>query len=154
MGSRTGNVRCLRFLAGFVSCIANVIVPISVVVLSGSSALADGCFVFKWNKAIDINEPTQKAIIVFDEGREDILLQVKYEGSLEEFGWLIPVPTLPKVERGSMKPFYELSQLTQRHWGEFDAVTGMKQGTGGAAEAVKVIEIKTVGAYEVAILSA
>jgi hypothetical protein len=54
-------------------------------------AHADGCFVFKWNKEIDINEPTQKAIIVHDAGREDLLIQVKYEGPLEEFGWLIPV---------------------------------------------------------------
>src|SRR5436190_23125564 len=79
--------------------------------------LADGCFVFRWNKKVDINEPTQKAIIVHDAGREDLLLQVKYEGPLEEFGWLIPVPTLPKVEKGSMAAFYELSQLTQRHFG-------------------------------------
>jgi hypothetical protein len=47
---------------------------------------ADGCFVFKWNKQIDINEPTQKAIILHDAGREDLLLQVKYEGPLAEFG--------------------------------------------------------------------
>jgi hypothetical protein len=56
-------------------------------------ALGDGCFVFRWNKGIDINEPTQKAIIVYDAGREDLLLQVKYQGPLEEFGWLIPVPS-------------------------------------------------------------
>ena len=43
-------------------------------------ALADGCFVFRWNKQADIDEPTQKAIIVHDAGREDLLLQVKYEG--------------------------------------------------------------------------
>jgi hypothetical protein len=77
-------------------------------------AWADGCFVFRWNKKIDINEPTQKAILVYDTGHEDLLLQVKYEGPLEEFGWLIPVPTLPTVQKGSMQPFYELSQLTQR----------------------------------------
>jgi hypothetical protein len=64
--------------------------------------LADGCFVFRWDKKIDINEPTQKAIIVYDAGREDLLLQVKYEGPLEDFGWLIPVPALPTVQWGSM----------------------------------------------------
>jgi hypothetical protein len=42
--------------------------------LAASPAWADGCFVFKWNKAININEPTQKAIIVHDAGREDLLL--------------------------------------------------------------------------------
>jgi hypothetical protein len=117
--------------------------------------LADGCFVFRWNKNIDINEPTQKAIIVHDAGREDLLLQVKYEGPLEQFGWLIPVPSLPTVEKGSMQPFYELSQLTQRQWGESHGVVPLSAATRGAREdAVNVIEIKTVGAYEVAILSA
>src|SRR6266446_6975612 len=93
------------------------------------SARADGCFVFKWNKAIDINEPTQKAIIVHDAGREDLLLQVKYEGPLEEFGWLIPVPSLPTIEKGSMEPFYELSRLTQREFATRQAVT--LAGSGG-----------------------
>jgi len=91
-----------------------------------TDALADGCFVFKWDKKIDINEPTQKAIIVFDAGREEILLQVKYEGPLEEFGWLVPTPSLPKVEKGSMEPFYELSQLTQRRFGRTLGTAGTK----------------------------
>src|SRR5437660_5727248 len=74
-------------------------------------AFGDGCFVFRWDKKVDINEPTQKAIIVYDAGREDLLLQVRYEGALKDFGWLIAVPALPKVTKGSMQPFYELSQL-------------------------------------------
>ena len=118
-------------------------------------ALADGCFVFRWNKDIDIKEPTQKAIIVYDAGREDLLLQVKYEGPLTEFGWLIPMPSLPRVEKGSMQPLYELSQLTQRQRGGFDRAGTLSAGTKGAQEeTVKVIEVKTVGAYEVAVLSA
>lgn len=124
--------------------------------LAPVSARADGCFVFKWNKGIDINEPTQKAIIIHDAGRQDMLLQVKYEGPLEEFGWLIPVPSLPKVEKGSMEPFYELSELTQRRFGTRKTLSagGPELSSRGAAPEVKVIEIKTVGAYEVAILSA
>jgi Uncharacterized protein conserved in bacteria (DUF2330) len=132
---------------------------ITLAILAGcgvASAMADGCFVFKWNKAIDINEPTQKAIIFHDSGREDLLLQVKYEGPLENFGWLIPTPNLPDVKEGTMEPFYELSKLTQKHWG---AENGTHQGRGvptlsaGSAEDIKVIQIKTVGAYEVSILS-
>src|SRR2546425_11766949 len=107
--------------------------------------LADGCFVFRWNKKVDINEPTQKAIIVHDAGREDLLLQVKYEGPLEDFGWLIPVPTFPKVEKGSMEPFYELSELTQRQFGVMSDGLGSQGGSGGKAEQVKVVEVKTVG---------
>src|SRR5437773_241886 len=85
-------------------------------------AFGDGCFVFRWDKKADINEPTQKAIILYDVGREDLLLQVRYEGALEDFGWLIPVPSLPKVTKGSMQPFYELSQLTQRQFGTRDRI--------------------------------
>jgi HEAT repeat protein len=122
--------------------------------LAVAPALADGCFVFKWDKYRDINEPTQKAIILHDGGREDLLLQVKYEGPMEDFGWLIPVPALPKIEKGSMDPFYELSELTQRQFATRGVVTMGLATAGESRNSVKVIEVKTVGAYEVAVLSA
>src|SRR5208283_5987063 len=87
--------------------------------LGNLTVQADGMFVapkFVWDKHKDINEPTQKAILVYDAGREDLILQVKYEGPVEEFGWLIPVPNQPTVQKGSMKCFYELSQYTQKHF--------------------------------------
>src|SRR5215475_12611092 len=88
----------------------------AIVMFATASTHGDGCFVFRWNKEKDINEPTQKAIILHDQGREDLILQVKYEGPAEDFGWLIPVPGQPEVRKGSMEPFYELSRLTQRHF--------------------------------------
>ena len=129
-----------------------------------TNAQADGMFVapkFVWDKHKDINEPTQKAIIVYDAGREDLILQVKYEGPVDEFGWLIPVPNLPTVQEGSMKCFYELSQYTQRHfeWGYGPSKTRSGAMTLSAGDAdkseppVKVIETKTVGVYKIAVLS-
>jgi HEAT repeat protein len=123
--------------------------------LSPSACFADGCFVFRWNKQFDIGEPTQKAIILHDNGRENLVLQVKYEGPPEEFGWLVPVPGLQEVRKGSMDCFYELSRLTQEQFGE--SISSLGRGatmSQAASEAVKVIEIKTVGAYEVAVLAA
>lgn len=128
-------------------------------------AKADGMFVapkFVWDKRKDINEPTQKAILVYDAGREDLILQVKYEGPVSEFGWLVPVPNLPTVQKGSMKCFYELSQYTQKHFenpwehSQTKSATLGMAGNDAAGEAeppVKVIEIKTVGAYEIAVLA-
>jgi hypothetical protein len=113
-------VQTVRGLACPARCGASIRCVIVLLILTAFGlvrAPADGCFVFKWNKNIDINEPAQKAIICFDSGQEHLLLQVKYEGPLEEFGWLIPTPSLPKVEKGQMEPFYELSQLTQRRFG-------------------------------------
>jgi hypothetical protein len=54
---------------------------------------ADGCFVlpFVWNKQKDVNEPTQKAIIFRNGRKEELILQVKYEGSASRFGWLVMV---------------------------------------------------------------
>ena len=124
---------------------------------------ADGVFVapkFVWDKHKDINEPAQKAILVYDNGREDLILQVKYDGPVEEFGWLIPVPNLPTVQKGSMKCFYELSRYTQKLWERpVYATRSASQdlaslSAGNKQEPpVKVIEIKTVGAYDVAVLS-
>jgi len=125
---------------------------------------ADGCFVappFVWDKAKDINEPTQKAILVYADGHEDLILQVKYQGPVEEFGWLVPVPDRPTVQPGSLQCFYELSRYTQEHWEPrpMSATMGMSDASpalagGGPPPPVQVIEIKTVGAYEVAVLSA
>jgi len=135
---------------------------LAIMVSTLPSAFADGCFVgpkFVWDKHKDINEPTQKAVIVYDAGREDLILQVKYEGPTDEFGWLVPGPNLPEVKLGSMKCFYELSQFTQQLWPPASQTRGNQFNVASASlgqdrePPVKVIEIKTVGAYEIAILS-
>ena len=148
-----------RFCLRMVRLIGRAIIVSAVAFLSVDSH-ADGCFVvpkFVWDKHKDINEPTQKAIIAYDSGREDLILQVKYGGPVEEFGWLIPVPNVPTVKKGSMDCFYELSKFTQKKF-EFDEFMTMSaKGEDGAMPAeneVKVIEVKTVGAYKIAVLSA
>src|SRR5262249_7818230 len=50
----------------------------------------------------NINEPSQRALILFDQGREDLVVQAKYEGRTQEFGWIIPVPGAPEVKQGSI----------------------------------------------------
>src|SRR6516162_9236727 len=105
-----------------------VMVSVMVMALTPSGVQADGTFVapkFVWDKHKDINEPTQKAIIVYDAGREDLILQVKYEGPVDQFGWLIPVPNLPTVRLGSMKCFYELSKFIQKEQYEHSASPGV-----------------------------
>ncbi|HTR43840.1 MAG TPA: DUF2330 domain-containing protein [Pseudomonadales bacterium] len=137
-----------------VSVISLVLVPVI--------GRADGVFVapkFVWDKHKDINEPTQKAIIVFDAGQEDLILQVKYEGPVGQFGWLIPVPNLPTIQEGSMKCFYELSKFTQKkkldaQWEQYKSAALGTADDQPAEPSVKVLEIKTVGAYETAVLEA
>jgi len=125
-----------------VGCAVTVLATI---LAAGRSAFADGCFV--WNKGADINEPSQKAIILYDEGREDLILQVKYAGPVTQFGWIVPVPGKPEVAKASMKCFYELSLLVQSA-NRYGKGRGLQDGQ------VRVHEYKTVGAYDVAVLEA
>src|SRR5712691_10674597 len=60
--------------------------------LSPVSVVADGCFVVEWDKKTDITEPTEKAIIVFDGEREELLLQVKYEARSRSKAGLLTLP--------------------------------------------------------------
>ncbi len=119
------------------------LIVLCVLAPAGARAGADGCFV--WRKGVDINEPSQKAIILHHAGREDLILQVKYSGPVAEFGWLVPVPGKPAVEKADMKCFYELSRYFQ---------AANRYGRRKAGGGVTVIERKTVGAYDVAVLSA
>jgi len=123
-------------------------------------ARADGCFVvppFVWNRVTDINEPTQKAILLHDGGREDMILQVRYEGPVSQFGWLIPVPSQPEIGSASMASFYELSRFTQEYiyrqlqWSR-PAFAGSRDSL-NSSPPVNVIEYRTVGAYDVAVLA-
>ena len=123
-------------------------VALLVCLLSGrQDVCADGCFV--WNKGVDIREPSQKAIVLYDEGVEDLILQVKYHGPTKDFGWLIPVPNRPEVEKASIESFYFLSRLTQLR---------QRYGRQGKehldSKKIRVLEFKTVGVYDVATLAA
>lgn len=133
------------------------------VFLVATNGWADGIFVapkFVWDKHKDINEPTQKAIIVYANGQEDLVLQVKYEGPLDQFGWLVPVPGKPSVRLGSMKCFYELSRFTQQQqldlrWqGARAAAYGVDDKSASGPPPVQIVETKTVGAYDITVLSA
>jgi len=118
--------------------------------LPATDAQADGCFV--WHKGVDLHEPQQKAVLYWLRGREVMILQVKYEGPAEEFGWVVPVPARPQVEalEPEDSPFAELSLYTQRRlrWG--------LKGGGVAAEkeTVTVLERKVAGVFDVAVLAA
>lgn len=54
------------------------LIPVLLVVSATYDVRADGCFV--WRKGADLNEPSQKAIIYWNDDREVLVLQVKYEG--------------------------------------------------------------------------
>jgi len=114
------------------------------VLLAPLVSYADGGFL--WKKDSDLREPAQNAIILYDQGVQEMLLQVRYEGPASQFGWIVPVPTEPSVEPATMKPFYELSRECQARQRAMDGARG--------PNTVNVLWTKTVGTCGVTLIKA
>ena len=118
-------------------------------------ATGDGCFVPRPSRR-DIYEPTQKALILFQQGREDLILQVKYSGAVDDFAWIVPTPGRPAVGECDPAIFSALSIATNPRpagKGGHGTLGGGAMG-GLGAPSVHVLEMKTVGVYDVAVLAA
>lgn len=131
------------------------IIKLSILLLFvfASGVYADGFFV--WRQGADLKEPTQRAVIYYKDGTEVLLLQVKYEGQAKDFGWVVPLPSKPKViaVEPNDNPFAELSLYTQRRasWGsrtEVDPVDPELESS------ISVLERKIAGVYDIAVISA
>ena len=87
-----------------------LIMSILSVIVFSSGVYGDGVFV--WRQGADLKEPTQRAVIYYKDGTEVLLLQVKYEGQAQDFGWIVPLPSKPKVTaiEPNDNPFAELSR--------------------------------------------
>jgi len=119
----------------------------------------DGCYMppeSEWRKQRErslILEPDQKALIFFDRGREQLIISPNYAGQSSDFAWVVPVPARPKVEILKGAPFHELARLV-----EPPPMRKSTMAMGGRfappAASVTVIERKTVGDYDVSVLSA
>jgi hypothetical protein len=87
-----------------------LILSVVTVLANVSSAFADGCFIPRYS--VDITEPAQKAIIVYENNRENLILQVKYDGNVSDFAWVVPVPSYPSVNASEPLLFADLAHLT------------------------------------------
>lgn len=96
-----------------------------------------------------INEPEQKAVIYYRNGIEDLIISPRFEGPASRFAWVIPVPSRPKVDKLDGAIFHELERLTA----PADRPRGGTFG-GAPTKGVDVLERRTVGAYDVAVLQA
>ena len=62
---------------------------------------------------VPIYETKQTALVFFEDGHEDLYLDVAYQGETDKFSWVVPVPSLPTAELASRKLFTELNSLSQ-----------------------------------------
>ena len=105
-------------------------------------------------RALDLAIWQRSDVAGHDAGREDRILQVRYEGPANQFGWLIPVPNRPEVAVASMGGFYELSRFTQEYVHGREQWRGaLTAGPPAPVPAVTIVEYQTVGDYDVALLA-
>ena len=103
----------------------------------------------------DIYQPSQRAVIIYDDGKEDLILQVKYEKGTENFAWVVPVPDYPEVDEADAKLFEELHYLTRPTSKLNKQILPRTFPTyESQLPGVKLWERKKVGIYDVSILSA
>lgn len=134
-----------------------VLIAFVVLLLVGTiePAYADGGF-FRSQEHIDeeLYETGQKAIIVYQDNIETIVLQVKYEGNVDDFAWVVPVPGYPTVNTASVELFEDLAYVTAPMVASKKSI-GCLGGTfgGGSRTLVDVWEEGDVGIYHYAVLS-
>lgn len=119
------------------------------------ASIADGTFVWR-NESADIREPEQKAIVLFDDGLEDLVLEVRFEGAPGDFGWIVPLPSRPRLRADDSSLFVRLSQATQGPHAPRSERTRRMTATMGAStmDDVTVLQRARIGIYEAAVLEA
>jgi hypothetical protein len=59
----------------------------------------------------EVPTPDQRAILHFEDGRERLVIETSFHGEGEDFAWVVPLPSVPKVEPVSPGVFRTLETL-------------------------------------------
>lgn len=116
--------------------------------IPASKVWADGGY---FPRRGELSEPTQKAAIFFDGKREDLIIEVSFNGATEDFAWVVPVPHYPKVIATDKRFFDQMEAITS-------PIYEMHQKEGEnlqeSAEPSTIIhERYEVGFYDISIIS-
>lgn len=106
-----------------------------------------------------VYETEQNAVLFYEDSSETetLAISIAYEGTAEEFAWLIPTPNKPAVKRGSQNLFSNLEALTNSYnYSYKDSSTGLGLGdaTAQPESSVSVVSEQQVEYYDVTVLTA
>ena len=131
------------------------------------SLFADGCFFRAQEEQVgnSAESPNQRALIIHDQNKETLVVQVKYQGDVRKFSWVLPVPSIPEensITTVSDSIFTHLHDKTQpklfiystRNYGK----GAMDAGSNSDAELYNDIDVMVwenlqIGPYEIAVIS-
>ena len=124
--------------------------------------LADGKVIPPRSYQGSLEEKAQEAIIIFQaseipgEASEDLILKIQVVGNAREFAWVIPFPNPPKFEKEDAALFKDIFDYVQHRKTSSHKKSGTAdkaaEGKSDVDSAVQVIERRTVGDFDVAIV--
>jgi hypothetical protein len=112
-----------------------------------------------------LNERSQEAIIIFHNGdkpgeaTQDLILKISVQGDVDQFAWVVPLPSAPQTGEEDAKLFEELHKYVQARLVAGGGRPKKEDGLNSAGEAapatardVEVISRETVGSFDVSIV--
>ncbi len=146
-------IRYIKHSLHYILMMKLLIIIFAILLFTPQIALADGGLIVP-NIHDKISLPSQKAVIVWDDGEETLILSTKIQPeNITDIAWVIPIQskTKPEVEKGNSTIFFDLARLFQerRQWGIL-AASKMSAESGG----IELIEVKMVDMYYIVILKA
>jgi hypothetical protein len=119
----------MRFLA---SLAAGALVISS----AGHVRTADACGCFTPpDPSVPVVQAGERILFAMDSGKVTAHIQIQYAGDAAEFGWILPLPSVPELELGTDELFAQLTTQTQPKYRlntVFDGNCGGRGGFGGS----------------------
>jgi len=99
-------------------------------------------------------ETTQKAFIYYANQTENMVVLTKFQGNAKDFVWVIPTPSKPEINKGSVDLFNNLANITKTTDTGIVYNQTFSLSSGSKSASVEVISEKTVDVYDTAVLKA
>src|SRR5262245_40947278 len=80
--------------------------------LAEAPAAACGCFTPP-DPTVPVVQAGERILFAADNGQVVAHIQIQYAGAAGDFGWLLPLPSVPKLELGTDELFNQLIATTQ-----------------------------------------
>jgi hypothetical protein len=145
--------------------IAGISFGVALLGSAGDAAACGGTFCDSGPRAMPVDQTGENVVFVMDEGFVEAHVQIQYTGDPARFAWIVPMQKIPEVTVGSAQLFTNVLAGTVPTYGFTTNVeqcantryaksaSDSASGAAGAFPGVNVAYRKTVGAFDVTVLS-
>src|SRR5882724_1158237 len=103
-----------------------VTAAVAAVAAHATDARACGCFA-QPSTATPVVQAGERILFAHEGDQVIAYIQIKYQGAADQFGWLVPLPSVPTLEVGTDELFRTLDNTTAPQY----RLTSVRQSCGG-----------------------